>query len=230
MLSIIIPTFNEEKYLPQLLASIKRQTLPCETIVADANSSDQTLEIAKRFGCKIALGGNQARGRNQGAIAASGDILLFIDADTILPDNFLSQTIDQFQKGGLDLATCNAHPLSRHPFDLLIYQLANLIIFVFQKLRPFAQGFCIFAKKSLHQQIGGFDEGITFGEDSEYVLRAAKAGRFGVLAAEILVSSRRFEKEGHLKLLFKYLALNLRRMLRGEIREPIDYKYGNFSG
>ncbi len=229
MLSVIIPTLNEEKYLPQVLASISAQNYPCEVVVADAASRDRTAEIARLAGCRVVSGGVQARGRNEGARTAAGDILLFTDADVILPDNFLEQNLAEFNRRGLDVATCPAAPISQHPFDVAIYSLANLVIWLFQRLRPFAQGFCIFIKKPLHERIGGFDESITFGEDSEYMLRAARRGRFGVLPNKILVSSRRFEKEGHFRLLLKYLALNLRRLVRGEIREPVDYSYGKFS-
>ena len=65
MLSIIIPTLNEEKYLPLLLEAIKKQKVDgnLEIIVADAGSQDRTIEIARDFGCKIVPGGLPARGR-----------------------------------------------------------------------------------------------------------------------------------------------------------------------
>ena len=68
MLSIIIPTLNEEKLLSLLLKEIKKQNfLDYEIIVADANSGDKTVEIAKSFGCKIVKGGLPPKGRNEGA-------------------------------------------------------------------------------------------------------------------------------------------------------------------
>lgn len=79
MLSIIIPTLNEEKYLPLLLEAIRKQDFDgdLETIIADAGSEDQTLEIAKTFGCRVAPGGLPAKGRNEGAKIAQGDTFLF---------------------------------------------------------------------------------------------------------------------------------------------------------
>ena len=83
MLSIIIPALNEENYLPLLLESIKKQDFKdYEIIVADAGPKDKTVQIAKNYGCKIAPGGLPAKGRNQGAKIAQGDLLLFITADT----------------------------------------------------------------------------------------------------------------------------------------------------
>ncbi len=106
MLSIIIPTFNEEECLPLLLKQIKKQSFKdFEIIVADAYSKDRTVEIAKSFGCKTVKGGLPAKGRNQGAKAAQGDIFLFMDADNIfLPQDFLEQfkaNIDFAKKTGL---------------------------------------------------------------------------------------------------------------------------------
>ena len=90
MLSIIIPTKNEEYYLPKLLESIKRQDYKnYEIIVADAGSKDKTRDVARKSGCKVVKGGLPSIGRNNGAKYAKGELLLFLDADTVLPENFL---------------------------------------------------------------------------------------------------------------------------------------------
>jgi len=228
MLTIIIPTLNEEKYLPRAIESIKKQNYECEIVIADAGSTDQTIPITKRYPCKIIRGGRQGRGRDKGAEIASGDLLLFIDADVILPEGFLENCTCEILKRDLDIATCSAIPLSNRFSDRILYFIANTAIILFQKRMPFAQGFCIFIKKAIHDKIGGFDETITFGEDSEYVGRAAKYGKFGVLKPNIFVSVRRFEKEGRFRLTLKYIYLNLLRMIKGEIRTPVNYDYGDF--
>ena len=106
MLSIIIPTLDEEKHLPLLLESIKKQDFSdYEIIAADAGSEDKTLEIAKDYGCKIVAGGLPARGRNQGAKAARGDLLLFLDADVILPEKTFGKILEEFNRRKLDIAT-----------------------------------------------------------------------------------------------------------------------------
>ena len=92
-ISIIIPTKNEEDFLPLLLKSIKKQTYSnYEIIVADAGSSDNTKEIAKKSGCKLVKGGYPDEGRNKGAEKASkkSNIFIFMDSDIILPSkNFI---------------------------------------------------------------------------------------------------------------------------------------------
>jgi len=93
MLSIIIPTLNEEKFLPHLLISLKEQTFKdFEIIVADNNSTDATRSIALKSGAKMVEGGLPARGRNNGAKVARGEWLLFLDADVILPPGFFRKS------------------------------------------------------------------------------------------------------------------------------------------
>ena len=79
MLSIIIPTYNEEEVLPNLLRSIKEQDYKdYEVVVADAKSTDKTREIAQKFDCRVVDGGLPGEGRNHGAEAAKGDRFLFL--------------------------------------------------------------------------------------------------------------------------------------------------------
>ena len=92
MISIIIPAYNEEKYLPKLLECIKKQTYKgYEIIVADAGSKDRTGQIAKKYGCKVVKGGMPAVGRNNGAKVAKGNILLFLDADVQINRDFIKK-------------------------------------------------------------------------------------------------------------------------------------------
>src|SRR5687767_6578001 len=100
MLSIIIPTYNEEEYLPFLLRSIQAQSYKdYEVIIADASSTDKTRAIAAEFGARVVQGGLPGAGRNRGAEAAKGENLLFLDADVILPDPwFLQMTVGEFEK------------------------------------------------------------------------------------------------------------------------------------
>ena len=85
MLSIIIPTHNEENYLPKLLKCIKKQDYKdYEIIIGDSFSTDKTIEIARNYGCRIIKdtvpNGGPAMGRNNAAKKARGEMLLFLDA------------------------------------------------------------------------------------------------------------------------------------------------------
>ena len=113
-ISVVIPSLNEEKYLPILLESLKNQTFKdYEVIVADAGSKDQTIEIAKTYGAKVVAGGMPGPGRNRGAEAATGEFLFFFDSDVVLPTDFLEKAITEMDDLYIDLATCEFLPLIR---------------------------------------------------------------------------------------------------------------------
>ncbi len=99
MLSVVIPTLNEAKYLPGVLASLKKQTFAdFEVIVADAASTDGTREIALGHGCHVVQGGTISQGRNAGARRARGKYLLFLDADVTVAPDFLEELMFKVRK------------------------------------------------------------------------------------------------------------------------------------
>ena len=231
MLSIIIPTYNEEEYLPRLLASIRSQRFEgYEIIIADAKSTDRTREIAERFGARVVDGGMPGPGRNLGARAAQGDLLLFLDADVIMPEiEWLSRKVEQFERRKLDAGTCLIKPLGGKVIDRLSHNVFNAHMMATQFLMAHAPGFCIFARKSLHDRIGGFDEGIKLAEDHDYVERASQVGKFRVMTGtRIRVSVRRFDRDGRLPIFAKYLLAELHILTRGQIRsDRFNYTFGH---
>ena len=124
---IVIPTFNEEKLLPFLLESIKKQKgVEIEIIVADNNSTDNTRKIAEAFSAKIVNGGLPAKARNNGAKVANSEIILFLDADVILPaPDFLKKTLFEFNKNDFGIATCEFYPMSDKTIDKLFNKAVN---------------------------------------------------------------------------------------------------------
>lgn len=231
MLSIVIPTKNEEAYLPYLLRSIKAQTYTeYEIIVADAASTDRTRAIAAEFGARVVDGGMPGPGRNRGAAVAKGENLLFLDADVLLPDPwFLQMTVAEFEKRGLGAATCKIHPLSDKKIDKVFHEIYNYFMHVTQEMVPHAPGFCIFVKKAVHDAIGGFDEEVTLAEDHDYVGRAGKASKFGLLKTyRIPVSVRRFDRDGRLNIAVKYLLCELHMRTRGSVKSDVfNYTFGH---
>jgi glycosyltransferase involved in cell wall biosynthesis len=230
-ISIIIPTLNEEHYLPVLFKSIRKQSFKdCEVIVADAHSTDNTVAIAEQSGAKVVKGGMPAVGRNSGARVARGEFLFFLDADVILPDDFLRKAYDEMQERYLDLATCEVLPLSDLHIDKVLHDLANLSIRMNQYTNPHAAGFCILSTKRLFERVGGFDESLTMAEDHDYVKRASRYRPLRVLeSTPVKVSVRRLEKEGRTMLVSKYIEVELHRIFKGELKtEVIEYEFGNF--
>ena len=226
MISIIIPTLNEEKYLPKLLNCIKKQAYKdYEIIVADANSADKTRQTAKKYGCKITKGGMPAAGRNNGAKIAKGNILLFLDADVQLDKNFLENAINELKNRNLDVAGCCIYPLGNNLIDKIFFGVFNSWIFAIQLFYPNASGGGIFCKSKIHKKATGFDESIKLSEDMDYVKRCSKFGKFRILKNAIAyVSVRRFEKEGRFKVGIKLLLSAFYRIFFGEIKSDI-FKY-----
>jgi len=225
MVSIIIPTLNEEKYLPSLLESIKKQDFTdYEIIVADGGSVDRTLQIAKNYNCKIISGGLPAKGRNEGAKIAKGDIFFFIDGDSVLEENFLSLAIEEFGKRKLDLAALPVYPQG-NIVDKIFYGIYNFWAKLTQKFLHHTTQ-TILVKKEIHRRIGGFDEKVTIGEEFVYAREGAKIGKFGFLenVPPILTSARRFEREGRLKTYFIYLLVGLYMLFFGKFKSDI-FKY-----
>ncbi|MFN3742703.1 MAG: glycosyltransferase [Anaerolineales bacterium] len=230
--SVIIPTLNERDYLPRLLHALRAQTHPPhEIIIADAGSVDGTPDLAGAFGAQVVAGGMPAIGRNAGARHANGEILLFLDADVLPGPFFLERTINEMQKRQLDVATCLYHPLEEDPLYSLLTEMSNLFLQVMAPLSPHAPGFCIFVRRSIHEAIGGFDEKQVMAEDHDYVQRAARRGKFGILRQERLrVSMRRLEKEGLLNLGLKYLWCEMHVLAGRPIHSiPFKYEFGAFS-
>ena len=229
ILSIIIPTYNEEEYLPVLLESIKKQNFSdYEVIVADANSTDRTREIAEEYGCVIVDGGLPAVGRNNGAKVAKGEYLIFLDSDLVLTDDYLRNVIYEFKMERLGIGITQMLPMSNKIEDKLFHDFANYFMIGVENIKPHGAGcYGIIAKKELHDECNGFDESLTFGEDTDYIERLAKKEPFKVLRnAKIGVSTRRLEEEGITTLIKQYGKSTVNDFLgKRTDAEELDYNF-----
>ena len=230
-LTVVIPALNEAERLPQLLDTLDRQTRRAERIVvADAGSRDDTRAIAERRGALVVDGGMPAVGRNAGARVTTSDLLLFLDADDVLDDDFIAAAVEQFEERGLTIATAHLEPTERDPAYVFACEVANLYMDVMQYVSPHAAGFCILARREVHEAIGGFDETLALAEDHDYVQRASRLGKFRVLRGlRVGTSMRRIEKEGLVRLAFKYLYCELYVVTGRPLKEvPFDYDFAAF--
>jgi len=226
-LSIIIPTLNEESYLPGLLEAIGRQTWPpLEIIIADAGSTDHTVEIAQKAGYRVVPGGSPARGRNAGVTVARGDIFLFLDADVLPEPAFLSRALDEFNRRRLDVATCPVQALGGNLTDTAMHKAANIFIQAVQPFSPHAPGFCIFARRQTHESVCGFDETLYMSEDHDYVRRITAQGRrFGVLHVPIPVSVRRLDTDGRWNVALRYTFLTINQLIGDRFNQAMFDRY-----
>jgi len=230
-LTVVIPTLNEIEYLPHLLDALDAQTrLPDEIIVADAGSTDGTVEIARARGVRIVTGGLPAVGRNAGARAAEGDLLLFLDADVVPLHDFIARSLEEFERKEYDVTTCLIAALDENPMDKIISAGTNLYFWVIQPVSPHAPGFCILSRRITHEKMGGFDESLTLSEDIDYARRAKRHGKFGILTStRIPVSMRRVGKEGLVGLGLKYAWCEMYALVGKPVRvAPFEYEFGTF--
>jgi glycosyltransferase involved in cell wall biosynthesis len=232
MVSIIIPAFNEEAYLPRLLASINAQDYgDHEIIVADNGSRDRTRSIARNEGARVVPGGIPAVGRNRGAEAARGEYLLFLDADTVLPDNFLGKIMARFEKEYIDICVPWIRPIDGGELiHRTIYRFSNTYFKLMEAIQPQGLGVCILATKRIHARIGGFNEGIRVSEDFDYINRAALVGRFRVYPHVFVYHSvRRYVADGTGNLVQKQFKNGFIYLFTGKASEMEDYHFGAFS-
>ncbi len=236
MLSIIIPTLNEEKYLGKILDLIKEQSfVDYEIIISDGDSEDKTVEIAQKYNCKVVLGDKNKRHasiqRNNGADIAQGDVLLFFDADTRFYDkDFLKKTLEDFNKRKLGIAAFYLDFESNKFFYKFYYCFYNFFAFLAQCIKPVGLGAAIIVKKDIHKKIGGFKDYVFIGEDQYYCEQAAKFSKFRLIKkTKIFFSTRRFEKDGRWKLFFKILYGSLYVLFFGPMKKKIiDYDFGKY--
>jgi len=189
LISIIIPTLNEERVIRELAASITELPGNFEVIVADGGSEDRTVELAGECGLQSIIA---PRGRgpqmNAGAAGARGDVLLFLHADTRLPHETFCL---------IELALQDTR-VSGGNFGLLFdggTHEAKFLTKIYPLLR-FA-GMCygdsaIFTRRAIFESLGGFRDYPIF-EDLDLYRRLNRAGKFKKLSATAVTSSRRFE-------------------------------------
>lgn len=206
-ISIIIPAYNEEEYLPKLLESIKKQDFKdYEVIVADAHSKDHTREIAENYGCTVVDGGLPGIGRNRGAEIAEGELLLFLDSDLELTDGYLQTVVDDFENLDLGIAITQMTALSEKRYVNAIHTWCNWFMIASESIKPHGAGcYGIVARRGLHEKVNGFDEELDYGEDTDYIERIAEISNFKVIRdAYVKVSTRRLEEDGLLTLIKQY--------------------------
>ncbi len=223
-ISVIIPAHNEEDYIGATLDALNRQDYPtCEIVVVANGCADRTVEVAREKCQRVVALNEKGLGisRNTGARAATGDLLVFLDADTILEPHALRTIAEQFTErdaGG----TLKGQPDSNRFAYRLIYWLKNFIHrFV---VRNGSSGVIICWKKQF-DSVGGFDERLELRENSELVRRLKRFGGYKYIGTTAATTSmRRYDRRGvwHIVWLWiKLWFLSLFTDLRHRKYEPV---------
>jgi glycosyltransferase involved in cell wall biosynthesis len=210
--SIVIPTLNEQNYVGFLLSDIARQTRKAdEVIIVDGDSQDATASVVKRFPhVDLVIGAPPvANQRNLGGRKASGDVLLFLDADVRLSETFLEDVLERIEQRNLDIACPLYMPYRSTLLIRAIHAYVNAVFVALQKTLPSGAGHCIAVRRELFQQSPGFDPTLKLGEDVALVRKLSKGHRFGIVAKQLLVSDRRYKEEGVPQMVTKILLLSI---------------------
>ena len=194
-LSIIIPTFNEARLIERTLQGIKERAGDAEIVVVDGESTDDTVALASKYARVIDAKRGRGGQLNAGVRATSGDILLFLHADT-LPD-----------AGGFDelLAVMQDERIAGGAFRMrfddprpLYKRIGANVTRRSLRARSYTGDQAIFTRRSIFEQLGGHKDW-PFMEDVEYSERMSKIGPVSLLASEVETSARRHQQWGLLK-------------------------------
>ena len=213
-ISVIIPTLEEEKLLARTLEQFTpdiRAYHRLEIIVSDGGSKDNTLCIARRHADHVVEAGvgtrqNISMGRNRGAEAAQGEILVFFNADTLIdnPDRFFSTMVRVLRDNRISAATCDVlvYPEGETFADRFFHGSYNRYFWLLNVLgMGMGRGECHVVKRELFERIGGYNESIAAGEDFELFLRLRRLGKIAFIRSlRVFESPRRYRTYGYFRI------------------------------
>ena len=248
MISVIIPTYNEEKNIERCLKSLNNQTVPrnqFEIIVVDGNSNDRTVEIARKYADKVIQQKSEGVGgaRNDGVDFSKGNIIANTDADCVLPKNWIESIQKNFKKenvvavyGLLKPIDILENEIKKGKLNLTKlkakYKVSFIVSNLFMKLthiigyHHLCAANCAFDRESF-LKVGGYKP-LKYLDDIEINSRLKIFGKI-VLDKNMIVyySVRRLKKTGIKKTLYMFTKNFIKLMFRREINEK--YNKENYS-
>lgn len=236
MISIIIPTLNEESTIGatlKRLRAIRRDDL--EIIVSDGRSSDKTLEIAKSLADQVVVYSGESRqtiadGRNLGGFAAHGEYLLFLDADVTLqkPETFLEALVLRFESDDKLVAATTRIKILPENETLADKILSTVMIdwphFLNNNIwkTGSSSGEIQFMRKAAFDQVGGFDASLISCEDINMFERLSRIGRTRMFYDLVVYhTGRRFHKLGWPRILYTWIVNIIYYKLRGKTKSTV---------
>ena len=234
--SVIIPTLNEEKFLPKLLDDlVKQKKQNFEVIIVDGGSEDKTEEVAKKYSERLKLSfyehhrRNVSFQRNFGVANSQGKYMLFLDADSRISPTFIKIATKIINKEKGLIFIPYIIPGEKNYQLELVFKLANYLAEYSHSIgRPFSTGGNMIVEKNCFQLIGGFPEDVFISEDHGLILKAFKWGIRGkfMRKAKVKFNLRRMKKEG-IRLWYKNLVAIAHILLKRKIyKKAFEYEMG----
>ncbi len=217
MISVIVPTYNEEQNIERCLRSLADQTVPRETyevIVVDGNSKDQTRELAEPLADVVFIQKSKRVGgaRNDGAMAASGEIIATTDADCIIPPDWVERIARNFAEREIVQLYGMVYPIEEGFWNRLSLAGANTFSWVGYHTRTiyFTLGCNTAFDRDAFMEAGMY-RCIDAGDDLEIAQRMRKLGKVYLdPGLKVGFSMRRYEQFGTLKSIAEWLYIVLR--------------------
>ncbi len=216
-ISFVIPAYNEQAYIGGAIESVQKQqtVVSQEIIVVDNASTDNTVSVSKKYGVKIVSENRKGLTfvRQKGLEEAKGDFIVYMDADTRIPDNFTREALDYFEKH--KDTVCASYNFYYYDGRLI----DNIFLLVFQSILPYVGyvldifnkpeiivGLIMVIKTSALKKAGGINENFVFyGEDAEIARTLYAQGKVKHLRYPyVATSARRYKNRGTIKTLFLY--------------------------
>jgi glycosyltransferase involved in cell wall biosynthesis len=228
VISFVVPAYNEERLLGRTLAAIhtaaRELARPYELIVVDDSSTDQTVPIAEAAGARVVrVAWRQiARVRNAGARASTGDILIFVDADTLVSPPAVRATISAVDAGAVGGGAAVLPDGQLAWWVRPVFRLSNFWARQFR----LAYGCYLFCTRRAFDATGGFDETLFATEEIAFSRALSRVGRVTIVRESVLTSGRKLrthrfrEYAGLLFLMLRYGTSVLRR------RDQLSLWYG----
>ena len=204
-LTVIVPALNEERFIGETLQRLDKsirelqhgRRCPVQVIVVDNDSTDKTADLARGQGAVVVTEPvrNIARARNTGARVADGEVLFFLDADTLVPSFVLSKVATVMSKPACVGGAVDVQHRPSRAFVRMYLQFWRIL----GRLSSMAQGAAQFWRRETFFKLGGYDETIYMGEDVEFYWRMSRAARRTggkvcyVSDVQVIPSPRRFD-------------------------------------
>ena len=224
-LSVVIPSYREEGYIEETLKALRNQDYKnVEVIVVDSSPDEKTRDVAKKYADKTLHFPERgvSKARNLGAQNSSGDIIVFIDADTVIKKDALAKIARAFAEDEKMVCCCAYVEVESSLLNRILFMLVSESVWLMAKLgMPLFYGFCVAYRKDTFDKVC-FNEKLVTCEDIDVSKRAARLGKCKLLRdVRVLTSARRVEKGGTLRIVVFHMQNLIRYTLSSKACE--DY-------